>query len=288
MSTYKIITCVVNNPGFIELQYLLLKKYCKNSFEFIVFNDAKDFPDHTNGNDTSIREKIKQTCKQLGVLCINIPNDHHKTKQAASERASDSFNYILEYQRQNTSDKFLVLDSDMFPITEFDISKFEDFDCAVVLQERTQLNVKYFWHGLYYFDMTKMKDTELLDWSLCTGCDTGGMLHKWLHKKTDNHMPSCDVIRISKEQYVGYGIYYIRHLWSLTWDEYELPEELKTDSLLEFLLNDERNQNRKFFCELYDNTFLHYRDGSNWGNPNKNMTQNKEELCMKLKKAFDI
>ena len=51
----KIITSVVNNPTFIEIQYHTFKKYLKLSkgngegegegdeFEFIVFNDAKPF-----------------------------------------------------------------------------------------------------------------------------------------------------------------------------------------------------------------------------------------------------
>ena len=284
MSVYKIITCAVNNTGFIKLQYELLKKYCKDEYEFIVFNDAKDFPDHTNGNNINMRIEIKETCNELGLLCINIPNDHHKTKTAASERACDSFNYILEYQKKYPQYKYLVLDSDIFPIKSFNISKFEEFDCAIVLQERP--NIKYFWHGLYYFDMTKMKDTDLLDWSIYPGCDTGGMLHKWLHKKTNFHLPSCDIIRISDEQYVGYGIYYIRHLWSLTWDETELPNEINNEKLLNFLKSDERNQNQKFFCELYDETFLHYRDGSNWSDPKKNITLNKDELYYRLKDAL--
>ena len=45
----KIVTVVVNNPIFIIIQYYTLKKYFKGDYEFIVFNDAKDFPDYTNG-----------------------------------------------------------------------------------------------------------------------------------------------------------------------------------------------------------------------------------------------
>ena len=50
----KIITPVVNNPDFIELQYYTLKKYVKGDYEFIVFNDAKEFPDYTNYNDVTM------------------------------------------------------------------------------------------------------------------------------------------------------------------------------------------------------------------------------------------
>jgi len=54
----KIITAVVNNPIFIEIQYYTLKKYFQGEYEFIVFNDAKDFPDFTNYNDITIKSQI--------------------------------------------------------------------------------------------------------------------------------------------------------------------------------------------------------------------------------------
>ena len=54
----KVVTAVVNNPLFIELQYYSLKKYIPCDFEYIVFNDAKDFPDFTNNGDVAMRKKI--------------------------------------------------------------------------------------------------------------------------------------------------------------------------------------------------------------------------------------
>ena len=56
----KVITSVVNNPIFIEIQYYTLKKYMKCDYEFIVFNDAKDFPDYSNGWDSTIKNIIEQ------------------------------------------------------------------------------------------------------------------------------------------------------------------------------------------------------------------------------------
>ena len=56
----KVLTSVVNNIDFIEIQYHTLKKYLKCDYEFIVFNDAKPFPDFTNGEDETIHKKINQ------------------------------------------------------------------------------------------------------------------------------------------------------------------------------------------------------------------------------------
>ena len=36
------------------------------------------------------------------------------------------------------------------------------------------------------------------------------------------------------------------------------------EELQNFLVSDLRNKNGKIYCEIYDNTFLHYCGGSNW------------------------
>lgn len=134
----KIVTAVVNNPTFIDIQYHTLKKYFQGEYEFIVFNDAKDFPDFTNGGDITIKLQIQEMCSKLNIKCINIPNDNHKTYDCAATRCANSMNYILTYQLQNP-DKYLILDSDMFLIDYFDINKYSKYDCAIVLQSRGKI-----------------------------------------------------------------------------------------------------------------------------------------------------
>ena len=85
----KVITAVVNNPIFIYIQYHTLKKYMKNDYEFIVFNDAKDFPDNTNYGNSNMKnnieklkpiynpyfEEIKQICKKnkINLIAVTTP-----------------------------------------------------------------------------------------------------------------------------------------------------------------------------------------------------------------------
>ena len=95
-------------------------------------------------------------CNKLEITCINIPNEQHKNNKNASIRTADSMTFILNYQKQNP-DKYLLLDSDMFLIDYFDINKYSQYDCAIVLQSRNDFKINYFWNGIYYFDMTKMK-----------------------------------------------------------------------------------------------------------------------------------
>jgi hypothetical protein len=259
----KIVTVVVNNPIFIEIQYNTFKKYMNCNYEFIVFNDAKSFPDYSNGNNILLKEEIIEICNKLKIKCINIPNEHHKLKIEASDRTADSMNFILTYQKLNP-DKYLFLDSDMFLINDFHLLDYENYDCAIVLQSRNNFKMNYLWNGLYYFDFNKMKKINLLNWNCLKMCDTGAMTFQWLISQTKN-IPNTDEIRFSNKIFHNDNIYYIKHLWSCSWDESEIPNNLKNnEKLFRFLKEDPRNYNGKFYCEIYDNKFLHYRAGGNW------------------------
>ena len=271
----KIVTAVVNNPTFIEIQYNTLKKFFKGEYEFIVFNDAKSFPDFTNGGNPTIKNSIEMLCNKLEITCINIPNEQHKTNSNAAIRCADSMTFILDYQKKNP-DKYLLLDSDMFLIDYFDINKYSQYDCAIVLQSRNDSKINYFWNGIYYFDMTKMKNLDLLNWSCCPGCDTGGMTQEWLQKQMkDKPIPNTDEIRWKNELFHTNNIYFIKHLWSCSWDITELPTNIiESSPIIDFIKNDPRNSNNKFFCEIYDNVFLHYRAGGNWLNEGMDLHYN--------------
>jgi hypothetical protein len=277
----KIVSAVVNNPIFIEIQYYTLKKFFNGEYEFIIFNDAKSFPDFTNDGDITIKQQIEDCCSKLNITCINIPNEKHKANKCAATRCADSMNFILEYQKRNP-DKYLLLDSDMFLIDYFDINKYSMYDCAIVLQSRPDYNINYFWNGIYYFDMTRMKNINQLNWNCCPGCDVGGMMHEWL-KSQVSILPNTDEIRWTNNNYNRDNVYFIKHLWSCSWDLSELPSNIKNEKLIEFLKNDKRNQNSKFFCEIYDDVFLHYRAGGNWRHEG---IQFHNQLTQTLKDTF--
>lgn len=268
----KIVTAVVNNPVFIEIQYNTLKKYYQGEYEFIVFNDAKDFPDFTNEYDPTVKSKIENVCRELNIKIINIPNERHKFYECPVQRCSDSMNFILEYQKNNP-DKYLLLDSDMFLIDYFNISAYEQYDCAVVLQSRdgNGNRIHYFWNGIYYFDTTKMKNMHLLNWNSCEYCDVGGMMTHWLNLQMGGKkFPDVEDIIWTKNVRCE-NIYFMKHLWSLSWNMNELPSNLINNSRLIYFLNtDPRNVNGKFFCEIYGDKFLHYRAGGNWNREGMN------------------
>ena len=281
----KVLTSVVNNPTFIEIQYHTLKKYMPCDYEFIVFNDAKPFPDFTNGGDKTICRKIKELCDKLQIKCILVPNQHHETMDCPVVRCSEAMNYMYEYMLQH-KDEYLIIDSDMFPIDNINIDKYREHDCAIVLQHRDYIKpFQYIWNGLFYFNMNTMNDVESIRWDKCFNADVGGMTYEWLSNKCCN-LPTVYEIRTNKvETYSRDGIYFIRHLWSLTWNDSEIPENLNGNELMRFIREDPRNNLGKYFCEIYDNTFLHYRAGGDW--QRKGLGFHKE-LTEKLKSVLMV
>jgi hypothetical protein len=285
----KIVTAVVNNPKYIEVQYHTLKKYVKGDYEFIVFNDAKDWPDFTNFNDTTIKTQIQKTCETLGIRCINIPNEHHKyTEMSPSQKTGESCNYIMKYMKSNP-DKYFIIDSDMFLIDTLEIKNYEEFQCAIVLQER--YNIYYPWNGLFYIDVEKVQDIDLIDWSPTEyeklHCDTGGGCRKWLSLLTDDIHPiaerltAIETIRFSPHEYSSDKIYYIKHLWANSWDETEFPHNIDK-KYLEILKEDPRNKDNKFCCEIYDNKFLHIQGGGRWDNGPEDLYEKLTNLSLKF------
>lgn len=261
----KIVTAVVNNPIFIEIQFLTLKKYCKGEYEFIVFNDAKDYKDITNLGDTHMKKKIRKKCKQLNIKCIDIDNAHHKTMNSISARHCETMNIIYKFIKKE-KDIYLVLDSDMFLIDNFDIKDYENFMCACVIQERP--NLKYFWANYFLLNTNIIQCEDILDFGIAPGGDSGSKNSVWLKQFPYNY-PDAEQIRYGDKQLKNEKFYFIKHLWSCTWDESEFPDNLDK-SLLDFLKHDPRNIKDTFFCEIYDNKFLHLRGQSNWMRENIN------------------
>jgi len=175
-------------------------------------------------------------------------------------------------------DQYFLVDSDMFLIHDFNISNYKGFQYGIVLQER--YDMYYPWNGLFYIDTTIAEHTELINWDpsvhdVDKHCDTGGSSQEWLklvsgdvHPKLPNLTP-IETIRFSLDEYATDKIYYIRHLWSNSWDESEFHTIDR--KYLEILKKDPRNKADNFCCEIYDNKFLHIQGGGRWDKGSKEL-----------------
>lgn len=64
----RLLTFHYNNPKLIEIQHTLFQKFMQNSYELIVFNDAKD---------PLIAVEIAETCKKYGLQCVRYKQQWH-------------------------------------------------------------------------------------------------------------------------------------------------------------------------------------------------------------------
>ena len=264
-------TAVVNNPTFIEFQAHTLKYFVKGDYTFTVYNDAKAFPDYSNFGDSSVRRRIEDTCSKLNIPCISIENNHHMVSHSAARRCADAMNVMLNNQRQ-TTDKYLILDSDMFPIMPFDTNKYTKYDAAILPQTKTTngKSLDYFWNGIAYFDMETLHPKYGMDWNdewvEDVFTDVGGSMYYFL-QETKNKF------------------YRIPYLQSLTWSSLDWPLNVDT-RWLQYARNDDRNQDGKYFTELYDNIFFHFRAGGNWEKYSSDMYDLRIKPLTKL--VYDV
>src|SRR6185312_17253545 len=63
-----IITHSFNRPDFIEIQDKTFKKFLKDDYIFVVFNDAPQ---------EEVSHQITQTCNTLNLPCVRIPQSIH-------------------------------------------------------------------------------------------------------------------------------------------------------------------------------------------------------------------
>ena len=278
-------TSVVNNPKFIELQYLTLKKFVKGDYKFVVYNHAKDYSDCSNyyTENNNYKKDITSICEKLNIECIDVIDNPNSYKGCPSAGTASAMNYILKNSHIPNPGKYFVIDSDMFLINEMNTDKYNNYDCVYRTCVRNEC--KYMWNGIYYFDTTKMKNVNLLDWNMFKytetnphpGCgywtDTGGYTHKWIEQEYKNHnIKEIDMYETGK------------------WNENDLKIKLHPQ-ILNFCKNDKRSilnfgNNDKYFSEIYEDCVLHYRAGGNWQGLNKSI---HEEAINSLEKSiYDI
>ena len=239
-----VLVCACNNPEYIRMQHVSLRKHLGVPFQMVVFNDAKAWPDSTNFGDTGMRERISATCRELGVECVEVANDHHRYIDSASHRHTDTLRIVMRYVAEKGAGRYWMLDSDMFLVGDFAIEGY--FPLSLVRQVRGEK--EYAWPNLWMID-TRSVDVSQLSWDLAEGCDTGGASAPWLQKRRGQ-------------------VRWISHLPSCQWGPEQMTDAAKTVSnkagFRTFLEGDVRNREGRFWSELYEGTILHIRAGSNW------------------------
>jgi glycosyltransferase involved in cell wall biosynthesis len=270
-----IITHSFNRPDFIEIQYQTFKKFLKNDYEFVVFNDAsKDY----------LCTQINKTCKQLGLSCIRIPQEIHN-RPYLKRWPQENFNHpcircanVVQYSLDTVGfmhdDIVMIIDSDMFLIKELNIQELmKAYDLVGVAQYREK-DIVYLWNGLVFFNMKTLPNKHQINFNCGrvedVAVDVGG--HTYYYLKNN---PTI------RKQFVD-----IAHLWCFACQACQetnnpccnhntqfLQEQGYSSAVIKLIQDGPDNAEL-----LMDNTFFHYRAGGNWDNKSAKYHQQKTKI----------
>jgi hypothetical protein len=259
----KIITTVSAWPEALEYQAKLLKKFCKDDYEFIAIIDADLKPHYSNMWNKATRKQALEIARKYCQHVIEMPIDMHENRthlfpntceikgNKPSLRTADSCQYAWNYLKEMKAQRAILIDSDMFPISHFsfeDLTKDKNVGAVKQTRESGHKKIEYFWNGIIAANFASLP--SLHDLSFDAGyheglsTDTGGGTHSWV------------AANVQKVNWIEFNS-------SLNWTHKEIPD-LKSKRMQEFIINDDRNIHGKIYSEIYAGSFFHFRGGGNW------------------------
>lgn len=263
-----------NRPDFIKIQHDCFKKFLRDKYEFVVFNDARSH---------EVSKEIKATCKTLGLRCIRIPQEIHdraylkresyETFNNANTRCANVVQYSLNTMGFDHDGLVVIIDSDMFLVKDFSIEKYlKDFAMAGVRQSNG--HVSFFWNGLVFFNMNRLPDKKSINFN-CGNVegkptDVGGYLHYYL--QAHPNLPLCNIDCIHTTALLCESCKQMQD--SACSHNLELLNSLQFNTRTIQLVHDGIH-NVEF---LANRAFLHYRGGTNWDHKSSEYHQRKTNL----------
>lgn len=274
-----IITHAYLRPDFIEIQHKTFKKFLKDPYEFVVFNDARDY---------EIRSQIKQLCKKLQLRCIEIPQEIHdrpylqrypyEDPNNACARCANVVQYSLDVLGFQHDGLVAIIDSDMFLVQDFSIAEYmQNYDIAGVPQSRG--NVLYLWNGLVFFNMNSLPNKKSINFNcgVIEGnpTDVGGHLYYYFKQNPD--------VRVSQM-----GVYHSQSFACNTCQQKDVytpcahnTDHLRKQNIPETIIKFMQSgpPNIEF---LLNNNFLHYRGGGNWDHKSQSYHDYKTKILLRF------
>lgn len=233
-----IFTFSFNNPKYLEFQSKLLKKYCKNNFQFFCID---------NSIDNKISNDLKMTCNTNGIRYEkNMKPDH--SLPGTSHYAAIQYAYHSFMEKSN--DVCVLMDHDMFPIDYINFEELVSNNHIAGFQQSKE-HIYYLHPALIVMDMKKLPNKSTISFNGAKideiNVDIGGELYKYFESNKD--------VKINKLHWTG-----------ITNTNQIIPEKYKNiyDNDAPF--------------ELINNNMLHTRLGSNWIHFAKNIFDLRNEM----------
>ncbi len=258
-----IITHNYNRPDFIELQDKAFKKFLKDDYRFVVFNDA---------TNKDMRKQINDTCKKLNLECIRIPQEIHSRPYLPREphesintsmRHAHAVQYSLDVLGFDHNGIVFIIDADIVLIRPFSIEKYmKDKDIASRIF-RPHNKAYYCSPVLCILNMNNLPNKKTLNFNCGPINGTSGDTGAWSYYYLKNH-PELNVVPVSV-LYSHQLFLADRHINKAA--DLAISEDVKSsfyahagfnNTEIKFLLN--QPDTFEFYL---DNNFLHYRGGSN-------------------------
>lgn len=257
-----VMTHAYKRPDFIPIQEKTFRKFLKDDYEFVVFNDARE---------TVIFDEINRVCKNLGIRCITIPQEIHARPYLYREPEESYFHpcvtcanvvqYSLDILGFNHNGYVMIVDSDLFLIRNFSIKEYlENYDISGLAQNRG--HVHYLWNGILFFNMNTLPCKNELSFNCGKiegeSCDVGGYTYYYFK----NH-PEVRLKGVNNHVDVGVCMRY---------------GTTNSHPFLQLLI-DENIPESEFFLNF---TFFHYRAGGNWNYRSNEYHDHKTSALHKL------
>lgn len=255
-----VVVVAFNMPEFIEIQYLLLKKYLLNDFDLFIYN---------NSDQNDISNNIQNECARINLQCINVPQNIF-TGSDASHRAGKSLDYAINHNMVNYPGytHMMILDSDMFLAGDFDIiESLGDSDIMGIYQQRE--HVFYYTNQLIFANLQNLPNFEVENKFLPgiidgQGTDCGGYLYEYINKYNIKHSAVVNNIHSGKINSSN-----ISEIEKVFVDYFEKEIEIMDGNS---------------FSEYFSSVFLHFRAGSNWINFDNNIKNKRNSLLFEFLK----
>ncbi len=278
-----IYTVCYNTPDFIEPQYTLLKKFIKDEFEFIVFNNTITDDKITDVNMKN-NTKLKDICEKHSIKFYDIPREIFASvnNNDASRRAGtaiDFSNKIL-FNMYGLDNWFFLLDSDAFLVSDFHVESFmgeRKIGGRIQYRNSVQGVVKYLSNQIVIYKPSLfdkeifLKNFSFLPCSISNAnCDCGGRIHyifQTINLKNDfvNFTNALFSNEGNVKQLFG-GSPVLKTEFNVEYLN-ELDPRIK-----EFIITDTKILQRTYpFAEIFAEStnsvhFIHLRAGTNWIN----------------------
>ncbi len=238
-----VITHAYKRPDFIVLQDKTFRKFLKDDYEFVVYNDARE---------PKIFYAIQRTCKELNIRCIPIPQEIHKRPYLPRMQGelydhpcitcANVVQYSLDTLGFDHNGLVMLIDSDMFLVGDLNVTEYMN-DCDISGHAQSRGFVTYLWNGIVFFNMNTLPSKNKLSFN-CGNvagqpCDVGGHTYYYLKKHPE-----------VRKKFVNH-VYVESHMHESKMGQHPYLQ----------LMIKENIPNCEFFL---DYKLFHYRGGGNW------------------------